>query len=244
MPPVQNPYVHTIRITLVVAAACVLALLVGFALRAAGSASSGYFLLAAPLLLLCVIVLPLAWATGRRMQRQLQELMDSAWAHWTYSDAEWRTFIDTEWARDRKKAQRLPLQIVGTMLLVGAALYFMQNRLTFVQGLLLGGAIGVPLGLLVGVASWLIGRSTYRERLGAAGEVYIGPDGVYQGHSYSTWNSVGLSLKGVTVEKGDPSVLQFEIGVRRAADWHLRVAIPKGKEKEAAALAARFGAPA
>jgi hypothetical protein len=245
MPLVHNPSAQTIRITLMVAGASALALLVGLVLRARGSAWSDLLLLAAALLLLlCAIVLPLAWATGRRMQRQLQEMMDAAWAHWTYSDAERRIFSDAEYARDLKRARRLPLQIVGTALIAGAALHFMQDRWTFWQGLLLlGGVIGVPLALVVGLSTWLTARSTHRQRLVTAGDVYIGPNGVYQDGSYSTWKAFGLALKGVHVEKGDPSVLQFRITVRQSEDWLLRVAIPSGKEKEAAALAARFGHP-
>jgi hypothetical protein len=243
MPPARNPNAKTILITLIVAGVAVLALVAGLVLRARGWLWSDFLLLGAGLVLaLCAIALPFAWVTGRRMQRQLQEMMDAAWAHWTYGEAEWRTFSDAEFARDRKRAQRLPLQIVGTAVVVGAAFHFVQNSWTIGHGvLLLGGAFGVPVGLVVGLSTWLTARSTYRQRLVSPGNVFIGPHGVYQDGAYSTWNAFGLSLMGVTVEKSDPSVLQFRIAVRRAEDWLLRVAIPKGKEKEAAALAKRFG---
>lgn len=219
-----------------------LSILVGFLLRATGSGSGGYFFIAAPLLLICVITLPILYATGRRGQRQLQELVDGgSWAHWTYGGAEWRTFTDAEWERAGRNAKRLTLQVVGMMLLVGAALHFMQDRLSFLEGVLFGGAIGVPLGIVIGVISWLIARGTYRERLAGAGEVYIGPAGVYQDGSYTTWKSAGLTLKGVKIETGDPSVLQFDIDGYRGAQSQVRVAIPKGKEEEAVGLVALFG---
>ncbi len=114
-------------------------------------------------------------------------------------------------------------------------------NLTVGQGLLLGAAIGLPLGLLIGAFLYSQARSKHQRRLKGPGEVYIGPRGVYQDASYTSWGGgFRMELSGVKLEEGDPAVLRFDVKGHRGSAGEVRVAVPRGLEKEAAELVQRF----
>ena len=203
-----------------------------------------------PLLIVSAVALVAIVVTGRKMQRQIQALLDGGYvAHWTYSPTEWSVFTESEWRHASRKARGQPLRVLGIMLVVGVVLSLLSS-LSIPDGILFGGVIGVPLGIVVGAITWLRAWTTHRKRRRAAvGEVYFGPAGIYQDGSYTALQGFGWWFKGAAVELGDPPVLKFAFENRRGPDWQVRVAVPKGKEDEARKVVAQLesaapGAPA
>ncbi len=243
MSRVAHPYAKAIRTTLIVTAASVLAMVVGFVLAAMGNKDAGFVfvIVGMPLLLCCLFLLLILWATGLGMRRQIQKLVDGDFlAHWTYSGMEWRSYTEAEWERARPKAKGMPLKVIGIMLIVGAFMHFMREEMGLVQGILFGGAIGVPLGLLVGGLAYWLAWSTHRKRLETPGEVFIGATGFYQDGTFTGWTGYYGRLLGVTMASGEPAALVFKIEGHRRSVFDVRVAIPKGKEEEAERIMAQL----
>jgi hypothetical protein len=238
--PIENPYSKAIRVTQILSVAGALLLVLGL-VRAAGQHSLYFLVVVGPLLIVCAVALVVLVVTGRRVRRQIQALLDGgSLAHWTYSAMEWSIFTESEWRRASRKARGQPVRVLGIMLLVGVVLSLLSS-LTFLEGILLGGAIGVPLGIVVGAITWLLAWTTYRKRRSAAaGEVYFGPAGIYQDGFYTALQGFGTWFNGAAVEPGDPPVLRFDFENRRGPDWQVRVAVPKGKEDEARKVVAQF----
>lgn len=249
MAELENPYAKWIRGTGLVTAFCAALILLLLAAKAAGMKQEHpafivSYITAATLIVFCLILLPVFYFTGRTQLKDIRELVESNhWAHWQYSPDEWHSFTEKEWARRQRKAKLMPLQALAACLLGGLLLAWKKADVTATEGLLIGGVIGVPIGLLVGVIAYLMGKATYQKRLEGPGDVYIGPKGVYQHGSYSTWGGYGLTLDNVKFEAGDPSVVHFEIKGLRGATEEVRVAVPCGHEKEAEELVERFSAP-
>ena len=165
------------------------------------------------------------------------------WARWQYSQDEWQSFTEREWARTKRKVKTVPLQTLAGGLVIGLLLAWRAKDVTLGQGLIFGFVLGIPIAILIAVTTYLTGKSTYKKRLSAAGGVYIGPKGVYQDGTYSTWDQFGVKLNEVNLEPGDPSVVHFEIKGHRGAIQEVRVAVPRGREQEAMELVQRFSPP-
>lgn len=198
------------------------------------------------LLVLVLLALPVMYFMGRSDLKKIRKLVieGNHWAHWHYGQDEWQRFTESEWARMRGKARTLPLKVLAIFLVVGVLLSFTsENDMTVAEGLLFGGILGVPLGLLVGVLMYLFGRAIYHRRLANVGEAYIGAEGIYQDGHYLGLKGFGLTLQKVELEQGDPSVLHFEVRDsrgRRTTTTEVRVAVPRGQEAQAEELARRF----
>jgi hypothetical protein len=234
MPVVRNTYTTVIRITLLVACGSVLALGLMIALRAMDMQPWMGLAAGAPLLLASVIALPILWVTGRAEQRRLQAVVDGRFlAHWTYSQEECRRFAESEWKRTIAKAPALVLSAIGVMSVAGAGYSLLDSDLSFLNGLLLGGAAGVVMGAVVGIVFCAYGWNTRHACITGPAEAYVGSGGVYQHGRYVGWDASFMTLHSVKLESGEPSVLAFEIQGNRGGTLELRVAVPAGKEAEA-----------
>jgi hypothetical protein len=241
---VANPYARTIQIAWIVAGVSAVSFIVGLLLRRATTTAWPVLLLAggAMLLLGCVITLPVLYLYGRLARRHIEAVLNGGhWAHWTYGRTEWEKFAEAEWAKARGNAVRTGLQAAGMMVVAGIAFHFLSDTVSLAEGATLGVASGVGLGAIVGILSLLFARAAHRSRLATRGEVYIARGGVYQNGSYTSWEMAGVTLDGVTLEPGDPAVLQFAISVSRGGSTKLRVAVPSGKQADARLIVERFG---
>lgn len=195
------------------------------------------------ILVVALICLPVMAYSGRKARREIQDLLaGNHWAHWRYAEDEWRRFADAEWARTQRKARKLALQLFVILFLFIFLLALSQGAP--LAPAFLGAALaGLGIGLLVGFLVHRFGRSTYNRRLTVLGEVYIGPNSLYQEGRYNTWRGLGTSLEKVEVQPGDPAVLHFEVLVssgRSSRTHEIRVPIPRGCEEEAQKLVVRF----
>ena len=246
MSELQHPYAGSIRTTRRIIGFCAAVILLLLVMLAAGVKQNHWaflicYVVAASVLVLCLILLPILRYTGGKELKGIRELVEgNHWARWQYSQDEWQSFTEREWARTKRKVKTAPLQTLAGGLVIGLLLAWSAKDVTLGQGLIFGFVLGIPIGILIAVTTYLTGKSTYKKRLSAAGEVYIGPKGVYQDGSYSTWDQFGMKLNEVKLEPGDPSVVHFEIKGHRGAIQEVRVAVPRGREQEATELVQRF----
>jgi hypothetical protein len=98
------------------------------------------------------------------------------------------------------------------------------------------------LGLAVSATSYLFGRLRFRRRDTRTGEVLFSERGVLQPSGYLPFRGVNLTLVDVVIEDGEPAVLRFRVGSVTenftTREQVFRVPIPKGREADAADLAA------
>lgn len=247
----KNPYSAWMRGCWIAAGISVAVLLAAFVVAVAGgptwlkNVAFVLALVAGSLLVLTLISLPIFYFVGRSGMKDIREMVveGNHWAHWQYSQDEWQRFAEAEWTRTRGKARTVPFKILGGLVVVCALLSLTSKDLKLTDGLLVGAVLGVPIGILGGILTYVIGKSTYKKRLANVGEVYIGPKGVYQEGSYSGLKGYGLKLQKVEVQQGDPSVLHFEVRDSRGRSTtttEIRVAVPRGQEQQATELVQRF----
>lgn len=242
MATVKNPYARAIRITWTVAGVAALSFIVGLPFRKTPGVWPVLLLAGGAMLLIgCLITLPVCYLYGRLAQRQIQTVLDGGhWAHWVYGRAEWDKFAESEWSASRVGAVRTGLKAAGAMLAVGIAVHFLADDVPLAQGALLGAAMGVGLGAIVAGLLYLFARATHRSRLANPGEVYIASGGVFQDGTFMSWEVAGMKLQRVTMEPGDPPVLQFTITDSRGGSSHYHVAVPGDKAAEAKHIVRRF----
>ena len=243
MSVVGNTYTKAIRVTLFCTFVSLFSFLIGFALKALDVKGWAYFFLAAPVLLACLIALPVCLSVGRIEQRQLQLLLDGNFlAHWTYRKEDCLRFAELEWQRTKIKVLRLMLKVTGSMMLAGVGFAWLEGSLLFLDGLLFGSCIGVLLGILVGMIFCWFGWIARQACLTGPPEVYVGAKGVYLHGRFVSWSLPWLTLRSVKLEPGDPSALHFEIKGNQSGVQELRVAVPKEREGEVKRLLAHFPA--
>ena len=158
-------------------------------------------------------------------------------AYWTYTDAQWKDFIDDE----REVSDSI---VSGTMFVLG------------VIGLIVGisgiGIIGVGNGMLITIGATAAGyplghlfRQIRRRKLARwAREPWfaiIGHEGLYYGEKYLPWSTFGSGLDSLKTEKKDEMLyLVFTYYTQSKDGRHYhdhRIPVPYGKENEAYEIA-------
>jgi len=247
MPAVKNTYSHALRAATLVALASALAVGLAVLFDARGIRGWDGLKAGATSLLASLIALPILWVRGRIEQLQLKALLDDGFiVHWAYSREECRYFAELEWKRNLAQAPALALSAAGVMIACGAGLSLIEEELSLFDGLLLGAAVGLAMGILVGFLFCTFGWFARRACLAGPAEAYVGSDGIYQYGRYVSWDSPWLTLQNVRLEPGEPQALCFEIKGSRGGKQELRVAVPADKQAEAKRVLTHFpaaGAP-
>ena len=168
-------------------------------------------------------------------------------AHWTYTEAEWLSFAESEWEHRRRESRQgapLGLLIGGfTGLICGGAAAFAlaPSVLPVVLGASAGGLalglLGALIGWLGGCAARYAGWRTYQRMQRRVGETYIGADAACCGECYWSWTMPNFELVRMELVPGRPAVLVFTLRVYvpkgGAALYHYRAPVPRGREEEA-----------
>jgi hypothetical protein len=188
---------------------------------------------------------------ARQLDKQLDSFRRGEYiAHWSYGQDQWRSFAESEWKRERRKAWDL---LVGFMLwgLAMILIYFLwpkdpnpqKKDHLFVVILIFSFSIGAGL-LHTGLLRLFFGRASYRRALRRVRETYIGPSGIYYNGKYYAWVGLGRRLESFRVIVGKPMVLHFAAH-RRVYLFNrtLRVLVPTGREEEAEGLLERITRP-
>lgn len=218
-------------------------MLLGFppVMLALGLGVGGTLFVTAVIVATAVLCVGLMVAIGRRYARDFERLLAGEhWVRWRLGPGERERFVVDEGTRTRREAKSYVPYAVGFAalgaLVVGVATDSASAGL-------LGGAILGAVGLLVVVTTYLWGGAREREGARDLDEVYLGDLGIYQLGRYTPVRGFNVFLVGVEARPGDPAVLAFTIGSRGrygTRTSEVRVAVPAGRETEAAELAERF----
>ena len=106
----------------------------------------------------------------------------------------------------------------------------------------MGGLI-LAVGLVVSAGVRLAKRARYARRARETGDVTLGALGIHHPGRYVPLRGYNLRLVDVAIEPGSPAALRFRTASRGqygTRTQETRVPIPRNREAEAEALAARF----
>lgn len=169
------------------------------------------------------ILLAAGYIGGRNLDRSLTAVLANPWIHWSYTSAEWSSFIVSRMARAESERKQLAgekrvnnwIVLLAIGLPVTAGMYFAGF-----QPLWIDPAVGLSAsGLLVGISELArrkTGEATDRLRrklVAASPEAYLGPDGLFANGSYQPWLSTGVYLIRATLDGREPRTLLFEFEV-------------------------------
>ena len=181
------------------------------------------------------------WLARRYARDHDRLLAGEHWVHWRTSPAERGRFLAQEQDRARADA-RFALGGTVVVALLGAAGMWAYTEEA--RGAAIGFAVFGAAGLLVALTTRLWGGATARPDAPDPDDTYLGPLGVYQLGRYTPLRGFNLFLQRVDLRPGAPAVLAFTIGSRTrygsVRTTETRVAVPPGREDEAAELAERF----
>lgn len=235
-----NPYRRWTRLS---AYAALVVLLLSLALTPMGRTVALWSLvlggsLAFSLLLMALI----CWLYAKKADKHLAAFRSgSHLAHWTYKPEEWHAFAEEEWARTQKRARWAPLWA----LLLGAVIGLVLVPALGVTGLMVAVLLGVAAGWGIGRLVLSTGRQKYERARHGAAETYIGTEAALINGSYFHWSGAGVSLSGLELAPGNPSVLEFTVraghGTKSSYHTH-RVPVPAGRLGEAEKILATLRA--
>ena len=219
------------------------AMLLGFppVMLALGLGVGGTLFVTAFIVATAVLCGGLMVALARRYARDFERLLAGGhWVHWRLGPGERERFVAQEGERTRREADSYVPYAAGFAVLGALVVGVAGGSLT--AGLLGLAGFGA-VGLLVVATTYLWGGA--RERRGARDldDVYLGDLGIYQLGRYTPVRGFNVFLTAVEARPGAPAVLAFTIGSRTrygTRTTEVRVAVPAGREAEAATLAERF----
>jgi|GEM_PF-3933995 len=237
--PLQNPNATGIRVT---TALLLLSLITPLLAQLLGSDPELWWVLGLVSALICLIILPILYFTGRRFLKEMEALVGGEYiVHWQLDQAEWQRYAASDWARARRYARQTALWTAGLGLGFSLLLGFTSGELVGVL-LWVGGGC-VLLGLLLGGLIWQLSRSTYDRRMATTGEVYVGPNGALNAGTYHPWAGFGIQLEAVRLGESDPAEVIFTIRTQAGKTTttnDVHIPVPRGREEEAARLVASF----
>lgn len=151
-------------------------------------------------------------------------------AHWTYSAAEWETFIKEDLAEAKSISKSLWKLVVVISLVIGIGLWLWSGDPLFM--LIIGGLI-----VLVSIVAWLAPRIRNRAVKKGNQEVYISDSSVLVGGAFQTWTQLGARLAAAEIdtEKAIPilRIRFFYPTLQGPQEEIIRVPVPAGKTEEA-----------
>jgi hypothetical protein len=166
-----------------------------------------------------------------------------AWAHWRYTDREWRAANRLEGRRTRTAALTSALLGLGLGIAVAAAGAAATNR-DLRTSLVFAGTLTAGMSLVVLLTVLVTSPATLARRR-RSGEIYVSPVGVYRRPGgYTAMIAFGTVLHNVQFVDGDPPYVRFDALVQSSAGptkqrW-ADVAVPAGRADEARRLVERF----
>jgi hypothetical protein len=158
---------------------------------------------------------------------------------WTYDAAEWRSYSEEDFVRERKAKWKLFGVVAFFCVTIGGVFFVMDPHEggPWVLGVLVG---------LCGVIAMVILLTTAaqrKRRLGGPGGVRIGEDGLWLSGELHVWNGFGARLESCGVIEGQPPCIEFVYSTPAKNQRQInsvRVPIPAGFDAEAAGLVAHF----
>ena len=158
-------------------------------------------------------------------------------AHWKYDPAEWQSFAEKEYAREKRDKLNLFFLVAAICLVVGVGFSIAHPD----GALVVLGVLGSLLVLIAFVA-FTTTRYNYWMNKKYLGEAYIAPDGVYLNRQLHLFRGWGARLESVSYDEGEKFItFQYSTPNRNGrADYTLRVPVPTGKEEEASRVLASF----
>ena len=158
--------------------------------------------------------------------------------HWRYGEAEWRSFVGEDFARERRDKWAM-FRIVAFFCVViggGFALYDWEGG-RWVLGVLLG------LCLIIGVVIVTTTRGQRARREAGGGEARVGEDGLWLSGELHVWNGFGARLESCEVIEGQPPCIEIVYSTPAKNQRQInsvRVPIPEGSDAEAARIVVHF----
>jgi hypothetical protein len=159
-------------------------------------------------------------------------------ARWTYAPDEWKSFAAEDDVRERSSKWKLFGIVAFFCVLFGVAFPFFDPENGWVVTM-------VMLGLVALIALVILATTSSRRRRmqGQVGDVKLGEDGLLLAGELHIWKGWGARLEEVSVLDGNPPCLAFTYSTPSKNSRQIttvRVPIPRGKDAEAADVAARF----
>lgn len=158
------------------------------------------------------ILLAAGYFGGLSLDRSLTAVEANAWVHWTYTSAEWASWIDIQVARNPAPADRYTRKEAIAVAAIALPLTF---------GTFLAGITSIGLILLIGLGTVLLASGLivliHRSAQGAPArlrrkltqaplETYLGPDGLFANGVFNPWLSTGVFLIDASLDSHpDPS---------------------------------------
>lgn len=181
------------------------------------------------------------WIARRFASDHARLLAGDCWARWTPTADERSRFLQQERQRARADARRYALWSVAVALFGALGMWVQVRTVAAIAiGLVVLGAAGV----LVVLTTWFWGAASENPAGADPDGICLSAAGVHQFGRYTPLRGFNLFLQRVALVPGEPSTLAFTVGTRTSSggirSTETRVAIPPGREDEAAALAARF----
>lgn len=154
-------------------------------------------------------------------------------AHWTYTQQQWRTYSQIEYATENSEKRALFFVVVVFALAFGVLFWALDTEAGFYVFLTMLGVIGV-VGFAWRFTVWL----NYRQNMTRIGEAYITPDGVYLNGKMYSWRAPLTHFESAKLERNrDVAVVVFRYSVftGRAGNqtYTVRVPVPEGQELDA-----------
>lgn len=186
---------------------------------------------------LCLgIAIPFTRGYQRRIREQVQRFENGEMlAHWTYTDDEWRRFVEVERKDNAGMIAGMSI-IFGMMGLLAAVVQFfvvegsVGFRLVLGIGLLVGLTV---LGTIIGAGMQLAGNRRCNRLERRRYDAYFGDEGFYFANKFHTWSHFGRGLESVDLlDDGPIPVLQFDFRVNTgnsSTTQSTRVPIPAGE---------------
>lgn len=172
------------------------------------------------------------WQRTQQRVGAISVYHSQALVHWHYNQKTWRAYAESEWDHAFRLLARW---LLPGVMLGGAVVYIWLQ--VFGEQILwpLLSAVGVNLFVLLAKTGLL----PYYRILNTRPEAIITPDGLYIGGVVHFWRQGNAMLRAVTLQQGQPHVLQFNLRVqngRTTSTHHVRIPVPPGCEVEAATV--------
>lgn len=165
------------------------------------------------------IMLAAGYIAARTLDRALTAVLVNPWLHWTYTPAEWSSFVDILMTRaqalEQKKSldRRVPkwviLPVTGIPVFFGLYIAGLQTLWTNILISLAFAAFIYGLIVLSDRASANAPVRLRRRLAAAAPETWLGPDGLFANGEYRPWVSSGIFLLEASYNTTQPRCLYF-----------------------------------
>jgi hypothetical protein len=181
------------------------------------------------------------WLFGRQAAMVRRMVAGDCLAHFTYSPEEWTKFAQWDYGEEASDKRAIWLLIFVISLVVG--LGFMAVMQDEASVWVFGGLMGFM--AVLWLLAWAMPKLTYRRDLKAAGEVYVGQDGIYLNGSVHSWNTWGARLDSVSFKADPLSHIEVVYSYLMVAGRSLyffrnyvtvRVPVPAGREADGKAV--------